>query len=150
MKYNIRKSLGLVAVLVLALCLCAIGAANGEAVADAPQSASIDWTELVVAVIGVVGTVISGLLARVWMTYVKPWLEQHKLTEAANIVVGAVEALLGRYCGPEKWQLALEKMAERGFYTDSQQVIDALKAAWKKLDLEQVAAGEKEKPLGVG
>ena len=84
-----------------------------------------------------------------WVKYVKPWLEQRDLTDAAKIVVEAVEALLGRYCGEDKWKLALEKMAERGFYTDSQQVIDALKAAWKQLDMAMIAAGEKD-VYGIG
>ena len=115
----------------------------------------IDWTALVVAVIGVIGTAASALLGRVWVKYVKPWLSQRDLTDAAKIVVEAVEALLGRYCGEEKWELALQKMADRGYYIDSQQVIDALKAAWKQLDMAMIAAGEKnvygvsepEKPL---
>lgn len=109
----------------------------------------IDWTALVVAVIGVIGTAASALLGRVWVRYVRPWLEQRDLTDAAKIVVEAVEALLGRYCGEDKWKLALEKMADRGFYTDSQQVIDALKAAWKQLDMAMIAAGEKD-VYGIG
>ena len=125
--------------------------AMAEEVATMPEvAASIDWTALVVAVIGVIGTAVSALLGRVWVKYVKPWLSRRDLTDAAKIVVEAVEALLGRYCGEDKWKLALEKMAERGFYTDSQQVIDALKAAWKQLDMAMIAAGEKigepEKP----
>lgn len=104
----------------------------------------IDWTALVVAVIGVIGTALSALIGRVWVKYVRPWLEQRDLTDAAKIVVEAVEALLGRYCGEEKWELALQKMADRGYYTDSQQVIDALKAAWKQLDMAMIAAGEKD------
>lgn len=119
--------------------------AMAEEVATMPEvAASIDWTALVVAVIGVIGTAASALLGRVWVKYVRPWLEQRDLTDAAKIVVEAVEALLGRYCGEEKWKLALQKMADRGFYTDSQQVIDALKAAWKQLDMAMIAAGEKD------
>ena len=119
--------------------------AMAEGAAGVAASAPvIDWTALVVAVIGVIGTLASALLGRVWVKYVKPWLEQRDLTDAAKIVVEAVEALLGRYCGEDKWKLALEKMAERGFYTDSQQVIDALKAAWKQLDMAMIAAGEKD------
>ena len=119
--------------------------AMAEEVATMPEvAASIDWTALVVAVIGVIGTAVSALLGRVWVKYVRPWLEQRDLTDAAKIVVEAVEALLGRYCGEDKWKLALEKMADRGFYTDSQQVIDALKAAWKQLDMAMIAAGEKD------
>ena len=82
---------------------------------------------ITMAIVYLFGTALSALLGRVWVKYVKPWLSQRDLTDAAKIVVEAVEALLGRYCGEDKWKLALEKMAERGFYTDSQQVIDALK-----------------------
>ena len=119
--------------------------AMAEGAAGVAASApAIDWTALVVAVIGVIGTALSALLGRVWVKYVRPWLEKRDLTDAAKIVVEAVEALLGRYCGEEKWKLALQKMADRGFYTDSQQVIDALKAAWKQLDMAMIAAGEKD------
>ncbi len=136
------------ACLLMALALLpALAMAEGaDAAASAPV---IDWTALVVAVIGVIGTAASALLGRVWIRYVKPWLEQRGLTDAAKIVVEAVEALLGRYCGEDKWKLALQKMADRGFYTDSQQVTDALKAAWKQLDMAMIAAGEKD-VYGIG
>ena len=124
--------------------------AMAEGAAGVAASAPvIDWTALVVAVIGVIGTALSALLGRVWVKYVKPWLEQRDLTDAAKIVVEAVEALLGRYCGEDKWKLALQKMADRGFYTESQEVIDALKAAWKQLDMAMIAAGEKD-VYGIG
>ena len=120
--------------------------AMAEEIATMPEvAASIDWTALVVAVIGVIGTAVSALLGRVWVKYVRPWLEQRDLTDAAKIVVEAVEALLGRYCGEEKWKLALEKMQERGFNIDSDIVMDALRSAWKRLDIDQMASGEKEK-----
>ena len=132
-----------VAGIILALLLLP-GLVMAEAATMPKLGVSIDWTALVVAVIGVIGTAVSALLGRVWVKYVRPWLEQRDLTDAAKIVVEAVEALLGRYCGEEKWKLALQKMADRGFYTDSQQVIDALKAAWKQLDMAMIAAGEKD------
>ena len=132
------------ACLLMALALLPALAMAEETVAMPEGAAPIDWTALVVAVIGVIGTALSALLGRVWVKYVKPWLEQRDLTDAAKIVVEAVEALLGRYCGEDKWKLALQKMADRGFYTDSQQVIDALKAAWKQLDMAMIAAGEKD------
>ena len=120
--------------------------AMAEEAATVPEAAgSIDWTALVVAVIGVIGTAVSALLGRVWVKYVKPWLSRRDLTDAAKIVVEAVEALLGRYCGEDKWKLALEKMRERGFNVDSNIVMDALQAAWKQLDIDQMASGEKEK-----
>ena len=128
----------------LLLLLPTLAMAEGAAgvVASAPV---IDWTALVVAVIGVIGTAASALIGRVWVKYVRPWLEQRDLTDAAKIVVEAVEALLGRYCGEDKWKLALEKMRERGFNIDSDIVIDALRSAWKRLDIDQMASGEKEK-----
>ena len=144
-----KKKMILRAFLMMVLALLpALAMAEGAAgvAASAPV---IDWTALVVAVIGVIGTAVSALLGRVWVNYVRPWLEQRDLTDAAKIVVEAVEALLGRYCGEDKWKLALQKMADRGFYTDSQQVIDALKAAWKQLDRAMIAAGEKD-VYGIG
>ncbi len=118
--------------------------------AETAQSvaAAVDWTALVVAVIGVIGTALSALLARVWVRWVRPWLEKRDLTDAAKIVVEAVEALLGRYCGAEKWQLALEKMAERGFNVNADDVLDALRAAWKQLDMAMIASGEKKDKVG--
>lgn len=124
--------------------LPALAMAEGDAIT--PEIAvSIDWTALVVAVIGVIGTAVSALIGRVWVKYVRPWLEQRDLTDAAKIVVEAVEALLGRYCGEDKWKLALEKMQERGFNIDSDIVMDALRSAWKQLDIAQMESGEKEK-----
>ena len=119
--------------------------AMAEEIATMPEvAASIDWTALVVAVIGVIGTAVSALLGRVWVKYVRPWLEQRELTDAAKIIVEAVEVIFGRYCGEQKWQAALEKMVERGFNIDSDIVLDALKAAWKQLDMVMIAAGEKK------
>lgn len=138
-----KKRICWVLLLTVPALLPALAMAERDAITPG-NTASIDWTALVVAVIGVIGTALSALLGRVWVKYVKPWLEQRDLTDAAKIVVEAVEALLGRYCGEDKWKLALQKMADRGFYTDSQQVIDALKAAWKQLDMAMIAAGEKD------
>ena len=143
-----KKMIFCVLLLTVLALLPALATAEGAAGVDA-SAPVIDWTALVVAMIGVIGTAASALLGRIWVKYVKPWLEQRDLTDAAKIVVEAVEALLGRYCGEDKWKLALEKMAERGFYTDSQQVIDALKAAGKQLDMAMIAAGEKD-VYGIG
>lgn len=132
------------ACLLMALALLpALAMAEGT-VGVAASAPAIDWTALVVAVIGVIGTAASALLGRVWVRYVKPWLEQRELTDAAKIIVEAVEAIFGRYCGEQKWQAALEKMVERGFNIDSDIVLDALKAAWQQLDMAMIAAGEKK------
>ena len=133
-----------VGIILMLLLLPALAMAQ-EAAVMSGGTELIDWTALVVAVIGVIGTALSALLGRVWVRYVKPWLEQRELTDAAKIIVEAVEAIFGRYCGEQKWQAALEKMVERGFNIDSDIVLDALKAAWKQLDMAMIAAGEKEK-----
>lgn len=139
------KKVFCLACLLMALALLPALAMAQEAAVMSGGTELIDWTALVVAVIGVIGTALSALLGRVWVKYVKPWLEQRDLTDAAKIVVEAVEALLGRYCGEDKWKLALEKMQERGFNIDSDIVMDALRSAWKRLDIDQMASGEKEK-----
>ena len=104
----------------------------------------MDLTYVVVFAILLVSAVVIGLATYVWRKWVQPWIETHNLQEEACIVVDAVEALLGRFCGPEKWKLALEKMQERGWNIDADKVIDALKAAWHTLDLMQIQAGVKE------
>lgn len=132
--------------LYLLLGLCILLAMPALVTAETVHSVveAIDWTPLVVAVIGVIGTAMSAVLARVWVRWVRPWLEKRDLTDAAKIVVEAVEALLGRYCGEDKWKLALEKMAERGFNVNADDVLDALRAAWKQLDMAMIASGEKK------
>ena len=115
-------------------------AEQGEAVV------AVDWTALVVAVIGTAAAFLGACLRQVWGKYVRPWLEQRSLSDAARIVVDAVEALLGRYCGEDKWRMALRKMQERGFNVDEDQVVDALHAAWYQLNQAMILSGEKEKP----
>lgn len=137
-----------VGIILMLLLLPALAMAE-EAAVMSGGTELIDWTALVVAMIGVIGTALSALLGRVWVKYVCPWLEQRDLTDAAKIVVEAVEAIFGRYCGEQKWQAALEKMVERGFNIDSDIVLDALKAAWKQLDMAMIAAGEKD-VYGIG
>ena len=123
------------------LCLPMLALAEqGEA------AVAVDWTALVVAVIGTAASVLGACLRQVWVQQVRPWLEQRNLSDAARIVVDAVEALLGRYCGEDKWRMALRKMQERGFNVDEEQVVDALHAAWYQLNQAMILSGEKEKP----
>ena len=103
-----------------------------------------------VAVIGVIGTALSALLGRVWVKYVKPWLEQRDLTDAAKIVVEAVEALLGALLRRGQVETGAGKRWPTGdFILKVKRVIDALKAAWKQLDMAMIAAGEKD-VYGIG
>ena len=135
-----KKAMAIWMVMAL-LCMPVLALAEqGEA------AVAVDWTALVVAVIGTAAAVLGACLLQVWVKYVRPWLEQRDLSDAARIVVDAVEALLGRYCGEDKWRMALRKMQERGFNVDEEQVVDALHAAWYQLNQAMILSGEKEKP----
>lgn len=108
----------------------------------------MEMTYIIAFAILLVGALLAALASYAWKTWVQPWIEAHQLQEEAEIVVNAVEALLGRYQGQAKWEMALDKMVERGWNIDVPVVIDALKAAWQMLDLKQIGAGVKE-PEGI-
>ena len=100
---------------------------------------SLDWTRIIISVLGVVVAVCAGLLTR----YILPWLKEKNLTAAAEIAVNAAEAVIGRYNGAEKLQYALDVMKQKGYNVNSEKVINAIKAAWKELDLFMFASGVK-------
>ena len=75
-----KKMICWMLLMTVAALLPALAMAEGAAGAAASAPA-IDWTALVVAVIGVIGTAASALLGRVWVKYVKPWLAQRDLTD---------------------------------------------------------------------
>ena len=62
-----------VGIILMLLLLPALAMAQ-EAAVMSGGTELIDWTALVVAVIGVIGTALSALLGRVWVKYVKPGL----------------------------------------------------------------------------
>lgn len=101
---------------------------------------SVDWTPVLTAIIAIIGVIIAKLFDK----YAVPWLKENHLLEAAKVTVAAMEAIFGRYKGAEKWTAALEDMAKKGFNIEADEVINALKAAWQMLDLEQHAAGIKQ------
>lgn len=105
---------------------------------------SIDWTPVVERGVALFAAVLLVLLTYAWRKWLKPWLIRHNLMDAAEIVVTAVEALIGRGNGAEKWALAIRKMQQDyGFDINDEIVLDALRKAWKELDLSQFIAGEK-------
>jgi len=116
----------------------------------AEETVRVDVTGIVTSTIALIAGVGAALLSYAWRRWAKPWLEQKQLMEVAEIVVNAVEAILGRGYGADKWILALDKMAQYGFDVESQAVEDALNAAWKKLDLSQMMAGEKKPDENTG
>ena len=95
---------------------------------------NINWTPIVVAVIGIFGCAIVGLISK----YAVPWLKEHNLVQCAQVAVMAAEAIYGRYNGGEKLKKALETLKNKGWDISSAEVIDAVNAAWKQLDLEMI------------
>lgn len=126
----------LIVIMLTLLCICLPACA--EETSEAPN-VLLDVTDVIIAVVLAVG-------GYVWRKWLHPWLERKQLVYEAEIVVNAVEALMGRGNGAEKWKLAVEKIQQYGFNVDFDIVTDALRAAWRKLNTEQVQAGEKEKP----
>lgn len=112
--------------------------------AEEAGAVKFELTGILQAGVSLIAAVLAAGIAYVWNKWLKPWLVQRDLMHVAEMVVAAVEAALGRYKGAEKWALALEKMAAYGYDIDNDAVLDALNAAWKKLDLTQLTAGEKK------
>lgn len=107
----------------------------------------VDVTGVVIAALILVMTLIVTAVCLVWRRWVRPWLETKELAwlaEYADEAVLLAEAFIGRGLGSDKWKYALLKMEEYGFKVDSTAVTDALLAAWKRLDLWQIEAGEKQ------
>ena len=119
-----------------------------------------DLTDVLIALLMLGNALAVASIVFVWKRWIGPWLEKAGLSgladefigwffdfgvqHIAQIVVHAVEANMGRGNGDGKWEEALQKMKKWGFRIDDERVIDALKAAWKKLDLAQLMAGEKQ------
>lgn len=64
----------------------------------------MDWTTILVLVIGLVFTFFTGIAVK----HVIPWLKERQLYDAAMIAVNAAEAVYGRYHGEEKLAAALK------------------------------------------
>lgn len=129
---------------VFVLCVCMLFALPVGACAESAE-VTLDLTGVIESAVALVAAVVLCLATFVWRKYIQPWLVQNELMEVAEIVVNAVEAIVGRYNGEQKWAMALEKMEkEYGFDVNNAAVLDALRAAWKQLDLSMLTAGEKE------
>ena len=99
----------------------------------------MDLTQIIVASLGLIGTVVAAVIAY----YVIPWLKSKNLYEAAVIAVNAAEALYGRYHGEDKLRAALNMLKEKGYSIEDAEVINAIRAAWKQLDMAMYNDGEK-------
>lgn len=102
----------------------------------------MDWTQILILVIALITTVLVGLVTK----QLVPWLKERNLHDAAIVAVGAAEALYGRYHGDEKLSYALDILKEKGYNIDTSMVLNALKAAWKQLDIAMIDAGAKDVP----
>lgn len=100
----------------------------------------MDWTQIIILVIALITTVLVGLITK----QLVPWLKERNLHDAAVVAVDAAEALYGRYHGDEKLEYALNILKEKGYNINTNIVLDALKAAWKQLDIAMIDAGAKE------
>lgn len=138
--------------LVMMLLLTPFMAATSYAMALAEgEAVKFDWTPIFVAAIGLISSVATALAGYVFVKWVKPFLERlgfnpEQLRTLAGIFVDAAEAAYGRGQGDRKLQQVLEWLGGYGFNVDTVVVKAAIKAAWKDLDLRQIAAGEKAKP----
>lgn len=101
---------------------------------------SIDWTQVVVALMSIGIAVLVKTIAK----YAVPWLKQNNLYEAAKIAVNAAESAYGRYNGSQKIEFALNTLKEQGWNIDSKEVINAIESAWQELDLKMIEANVKE------
>ncbi len=101
-----------------------------------------DWTTIVIAFIGLITTICVTLITKQLL----PWLKEKNLYQAALIGVDAAEAMYGRYHGDAKLEYAINSLKIKGFDVETLPVIDALKAAWKQLDMAMIADGLKDLP----
>lgn len=99
----------------------------------------MDYTQVVVGIIGVLITLLLGLISKQLI----PWLKDKHLYDAAIVAVNAAEAIYGRYNGAKKLKAALESLKQKGFNINSTQVAEAVEAAWKQLDQAMHMSGEK-------
>lgn len=104
----------------------------------------MDYTHIITTIISLVVLVLSGLIGK----YLIPWLKAKNLYDAAAVAVKAAEAIYGRYHGEEKLAAALESLKQHGYDINSASVIEAVRAAWKALDLEMYNSGEKTSSNG--
>lgn len=136
--------------MVFALPIIAFAESSGAVAVSVPVPVTLTdiITKAVIWLIGAVASIGSIVIWR-WLyplirDSILPWLEDKNLLVFADAAVKYAEALLGRYNGEEKWNVALDWLNERGWNIDSESVVSALKAAWYSLNLDQLKAGIKK------
>jgi len=140
MKKVIAGALCLVMVLICATALAETAIDKAEA-----GTQVVIWVLCgILSALGALATWVAKSYVVPWLKDVAvPWLKQNNLLEAAKVAVEYAEAVVGRFDGEEKLQLALTIMESRG-WIKSDEVLQALKAKWLELDLQQIMAGIKD------
>ncbi len=140
-----KRILGITVCLLLVL-TCGVAAAETAVDTGEIVTQVVIWVLLgVLTALGTAATWVSKTYILPWLKDTAvPWLKQHKLLQAAQTAVEYAEAMLGRYTGDQKWQMAVELLDKMGFDVNSDEVVAALKAKWRELNLAQIAAGVKE------
>lgn len=146
----------LVVALVSLVCFGVIPFAMAETATVAVSAVpALNWTDIVSqVVIWLVGGILTAVVSIAtyaaqkylypWLRdYAVPWLRQNNLLSAAKVAVEYAEAVMGRFNGEEKLQIALTIMASKG-WVNSEEVYQAIMAKWKELDIAQISAGVKE------
>lgn len=103
-------------------------------------------SELILLLIRAGAMIVFALLSWLFTKYVKPWLVQNNLVTAAKVAVEAAEAMYGRYNGEEKLKAALDQLTAKGYDITSDDVLNAVRAAWLEMNTAQITSGEKETP----
>lgn len=103
-------------------------------------------SELILLLIRAGAMIVFALLSWLFTKYVKPWLIQNNLVTAAKVAVEAAEAMYGRYNGEEKLKSALDQLVAKGYDITSDDVLNAVRAAWLEMNTAQITSGEKETP----
>lgn len=103
-------------------------------------------SEIILILIRAIVMIAFALFSWVSAKYIKPWLEQNNLVTAAKVAVEAAEAMYGRYNGEQKLKAALDQLTVKGYDITSDDVLNAVRAAWLEMNTAQITSGEKETP----
>ena len=134
---------GCLALVLVLLCTCAVAETTIDKAEVGTQV--VIWVLCgILSALGALATWATKSYVLPWLKDVAvPWLKQRNLLAAAQVAVEYAEGVVGRFNGEEKLQLALTILESRG-WVKSDEVLQAVKAKWVELNLQQIAAGVKE------
>lgn len=138
------------ALILVLICTLMMGALQG-AMAEGADAAPVafDATQIVAVVIVLIGTTLGAVLLWLANKFVMPWVKTSALGKYADEAVRFVEALLGRGGGEEKLKQTsawvVEMLGKIHVQVNAAEIEAAILAAWQRMNLEQIAAGVKDK-----